>query len=87
MASFLNLWPHRPSETSEGFRMFGIRLVSAALVVAAHAIASALSELATQGSHAMRTQSKFLTGALSAPACSASLVRAPALVRGGGSRV
>jgi hypothetical protein len=86
MASFLDLWPYRPSETSEGFRMFRIRLAAAALIDAAHAIAVALSELATQGGRAMNTQSRFLTGALNAPAFSASLVRAPALVCGGESR-
>jgi hypothetical protein len=63
MASFPNLWPHRPSDSSEGSRSFGRRLVIAALVLAADAIASALTELATQGNRAVRFMPKHSTGA------------------------
>src|SRR3978361_396989 len=78
MASFLNLWPHRPSDSSEGSRISRRRLVVAALVLAASVIAFALSELATQGNHAVRSTPEFLTRALGAPAPSTSLVRSPA---------
>ncbi|MDQ1535574.1 MAG: hypothetical protein QOF28_3335, partial [Actinomycetota bacterium] len=78
MASFPNLWPHRPSDSSEGSRTFRRRLVIAALVLAASVIAFALSELATQGNHAMRSTPDFLTRGLGPTQPSAPLVRKPA---------
>jgi hypothetical protein len=61
MASFLHLRPHRPSESSEGFRMFRRRLVTAALEHAAAVIAFGLSELASPG-RAVRSLLKHSTG-------------------------
>ncbi|MDX6467204.1 MAG: hypothetical protein QOI27_2244, partial [Gaiellaceae bacterium] len=91
MASFLHLRPHRPSETSEGSRMFRPRLVAAALVLAAAVIAFGLSELASPG-RAVHTQPEFLTRALGAPQPHASLVRSPApdlhvAIRNGGFKL
>jgi hypothetical protein len=85
MASFPNLWPHRPSDSSEGFRMFRVRLVAAALVPAASAGASALFELAAQGTDALRSTLMHSTGTRLLH--SAALpVDASGPVRGGGSR-
>ncbi|MEN3272467.1 MAG: hypothetical protein V7636_1228 [Actinomycetota bacterium] len=86
MASFPNLWPHRSSDSSEGFRTFRVRLAGAALVHAASAIASALSELATQGTDALRSTLMHSTGTRFLH--SAALpVDASVLVHGGGSHV
>ena len=57
--------------------MSGPKLVLAALVLAASVIAFALSELATQGNHAVRSTPEFLTRALGASQPHASLVRSP----------
>jgi hypothetical protein len=87
MASFPNLWPHRPSDSSEGFRTFRVRLAAAALVPAASAIASALSELAAQGTDALRSTLMHSTGTRLVLNSAALPVDASALVvRGGGSR-
>jgi hypothetical protein len=63
MASFPDLWPHRPSDSSEGFGSFGYSLVAAAFVRAAHVNALALFELATQGSRAVTSRLRHSTGA------------------------
>jgi hypothetical protein len=63
MASFPELWPHRPSDSSEGFGSFRHSLVTAAFVRAAHVIAPALSELATQGNRAVTARLGHSTGA------------------------
>ena len=86
MASFPDLWPHRPSDTSEGFGTFRVRLVAAVLSNAAHAIAIALSELATQGSHAVRSMPKHMTGARLTPQAAVLSVGASAVLTGGESR-
>jgi hypothetical protein len=62
MASFPNLRPHRPSDSSEGFRAFRRRLVIAAFVLAASVIAFALTELAAPGNHAMHSTLRHSTG-------------------------
>jgi hypothetical protein len=66
--------------------MFRVRLVAAAHVPAASAIASALSELATQGTDALRSTLMHSTGTRLALHAAALPVDASALVRGGGSR-
>jgi hypothetical protein len=86
MASFPNLWPHRPSDSSEGYRTFRDGLVAAALF-AAHAIASALAELATPGSHAVRSLPTVSTGTGLTPQSATLSVGTSVLVSGGGSNV
>ena len=83
MASFPNLWPSRPSDSSEGSRSFRRRLVIAAFVQAVTHIAAALSELATQGNHAMRSTLRHSTGTRVA----ALSFEASVLVTGGGPNV
>jgi hypothetical protein len=65
--------------------MFRVRLAGAALVHAASAIASALSELATQGTDALRSTLMHSTGTRLHSA--AIPVDASVIVHGGGSHV
>ena len=60
MASFRNL-RRKPSARAEGSRVFRLRLVVAAVVLIAASTAVAISELATQGTHAVRSTPEFLT--------------------------